>query len=143
MAYAPLVLWIGVIFFLSSDQGSVSSTSRFIRPLLVFLFPGSPEETLQIYHGYVRKAAHFAEYGFLAFLAGRAFYSTPRLRTYWAVLAIAVVVFIACADEFNQSFSLERTSSGYDVLIDICGGAVTIGFALVIGGWSKRQNSPS
>ena len=59
LQYAPVVFWIAVIFFLSSDQGSMSQTSRFIRPLLEFLFPAAPEETLLIYHGYIRKAAHF------------------------------------------------------------------------------------
>ena len=36
--YAPLFLWIGVIFYFSSGQGSMAETSRFIRPLLEFLF---------------------------------------------------------------------------------------------------------
>src|SRR5687767_8128567 len=76
MLYAPLLIWIAVIFFFSSSQGSMSHTSRIIRPLLEFLLPGAPEETLQFYHGIIRKLAHFSEYAILALLACRAFSRT-------------------------------------------------------------------
>ena len=91
--YAPLFLWIGVIFYLSSSQGAMSNTSRFIRPLLEWFFPLAPEETLQIYHGYIRKFAHFAEYAALAFLAARAFRSSSieLVRKYWFVFALSLV----------------------------------------------------
>ena len=126
--YAPLILWIGVIFYLSSSQGAMSNTSRFIRPLLEWLFPLAPEETLQIYHGYIRKFAHFSEYAALAFLASRAFRSssTELVRKYWSVFALGLVVLIASIDEYNQSFNVLRTSSMYDVLLDVSGGLTII-----------------
>src|SRR5687767_13318109 len=85
--YAPLILWVGVIFFLSSGQAAMSQTSRFIRPLLEFLFSGVPEETLIAYHSYIRKFAHFAVYAVLAFWAARAFLgsSVKSLQKYWHV----------------------------------------------------------
>lgn len=128
LQYAPVVFWIAVIFFLSSDQGSMSQTSRFIRPLLEFLFPAAPEETLLIYHGYIRKAAHFTEYAILAFLAVRAL-STPsavRLHKWRYVLALLLVVAVATIDEFHQSFEISRTGSIIDVILDISGGIVMI-----------------
>ena len=125
--YAPVIFWIGVIFFLSSDHGSMPETSRFIRPLLQFLFPAAPEETLQIYHSYVRKAAHFTEYAVLAFLALRSlamtFFEISNLKY---LLALATVVLIASIDELNQSFEISRTGSVRDVLLDISGGLVMI-----------------
>ena len=126
--YAPLILWIGVIFYLSSSQGAMSNTSRFIRPLLEWFFPLAPEETLQIYHGYIRKFAHFAEYAALAFLAARAFRSSSieLVRKYWFVFALSLVVLIASIDEYNQSFNVLRTSSMYDVLLDVSGGLTII-----------------
>ena len=83
--YAPLILWIGVVLFASTTMGSMSKTSRFFRPLLEFLFPNAPEETLLIYHGYIRKMAHLTEYGILAFWASRAFWnsSVRFLQKYW------------------------------------------------------------
>ncbi len=123
MRYAPLFLWIGVIFYLSSNSGSMEETSRFIGPLLHYLFPATPEEILQIYHGYIRKAAHLTEYAILAFLAFRVF-SSSSIAKY--ILPIVLVAAIAMMDEFNQSFEASRTSSGWDVLLDIAGGAAMI-----------------
>ena len=126
--YAPLFLWIGVILFASTTQGEMSSTSRFIRPLLVFLFPTTPEEILQMYHGYIRKFAHFAEYATLAFFASRAFWSSSIgiFRKYWFIFAFGLVVCIASIDEYNQSFNVLRTSSMSDVLLDASGGLTVV-----------------
>ena len=118
LRYAPLVIWIGVILFLGSGQGSMARTSLIIRPLLEFLFPYTDELTLQLYHGYIRKLAHFTEYAVLAFLALRAF--TGYATRY--VAALVLVALIASIDEFNQSFEASRTSSVWDVLLDITGG---------------------
>jgi VanZ family protein len=122
--YAPLILWIIAIFIFSSSAGSMSSTSRIIRPLLIWLFPDITETTLMIVHGYVRKSAHFITYAVLGFLAARAFYQSLQtfLQKYWFPLSLALVVLIASIDETNQSFNLQRTGSAYDVLLDTSGG---------------------
>ena len=126
--YAPVVFWMAVIFYLSSDQGSMSQTSRFIRPLLEFLFHAAPEQTLLIYHGYIRKAAHFTEYAVLAFLAVRALSipATVWLHEWRYILPLLLVVAVAAIDEFNQSFEISRTGSILDVMLDISGGVVMI-----------------
>jgi VanZ family protein len=123
IAFAPLFVWIGVIFYLSSGQGSMDETSRFIRPLLRFLFPQAGEDTLTVYHGYIRKAAHFTEYAVLAFMAYRAVILTKPLSVWKFLLPLVLVVVVASVDEFNQSFEATRTSSFWDVLLDIAGGA--------------------
>ena len=41
-------------------------------------------------------------------------------------LAFVLVVAIAALDEFNQSFEASRTSSVWDVMLDISGGLVMI-----------------
>jgi VanZ family protein len=126
--YAPLVLWIGVIMFFSTSQASMSNTSHFIRPVLVFFFPNAPEETLISYHGYVRKAAHFTEYAILAFWAFRAFFTSAQkfLREFWFMYAFVLILLVASIDETNQSFNGSRTGSIYDVLLDACGGLTMI-----------------
>ncbi len=98
----------------------------FVRPILNFLFPNAPEEMLQLYHSYVRKAAHFTEYAVLAFLAIRAFRRSSNGLMRTAVYGVLVVVSVAAFDEFNQSFDLSRTGSWYDVLLDISGGITAI-----------------
>ena len=120
--YVPLFLWVGFIFLMSSSTGSMSETSRFIRPLLEFLFPGATEETLRLYHGYIRKFAHVAEYAILAVFACRAFRAQPDRRGLSAVFAICLVIVVAILDESNQSFNSARTGSANDVVIDLAGG---------------------
>lgn len=136
MRYAPFFLWIAVIFFLSSGAGSMSETSRFIRPLLVFLFPDASPETLRLYHGYVRKFAHFFEYAVLAAVASRAFWTSSKalLSRYWYLAAFLLVAAVACVDEFSQSFNSARTGAAADVLLDIFGGVFMIGLLMLIKG---------
>ena len=112
----------------------MTATSRFIRPLLEFLFPAASEEILLNYHFYIRKLAHVTEYAILGFLAVRAFFqwsSPPRFKFAFA-LSLLVVVMVAAADEFNQSFNSLRTSSAGDVLLDCIGGLFAIVNYLVI-----------
>jgi len=132
--YAPLVLWIGVILFLSTSQASMSNTSRFIRPLLEFIFPGASEETLIIYHGYIRKLAHLTEYAILAFWAFWAFSNSnlKNLRRFWFVFALLLVLLVASIDETNQSYLTSRTGSIYDVMLDAAGGLLMI---IVLSVW--------
>jgi VanZ family protein len=141
-AYAPLILWTAVIFINSSTIGASQNTSRIIRPLLEWLFPAALPATLDIYHGYIRKLAHFTEYGVLGFLAARAFWVSHRnvLRKFWFVGAFGLVVLIAAADEYNQSFNSLRTSSGYDVLIDVSGGLFAVAAFYIFK--TRRQNRP-
>ena len=100
----------------------MSETSLFIVPVLKYLFPSASEATIVLYHGYIRKCAHFTEYAILAFFAWRAFtyFESSVLKKLLA--PIVFVALIACLDELNQSFSPSRTSSGRDVLLDISGG---------------------
>lgn len=121
MLYAPLVIWIGVIFFLSSSQGSMNETSRIIRPLLEFFFPAASPETLTFYHGIIRKLAHVTEYAILGFLSMRAF------KAGQAILAASVILIgVASIDEINQSFNPARTGAAIDVLLDLAGGFTAV-----------------
>jgi VanZ family protein len=141
-AYAPILLWLGVIFYLSSGQGSMTETSRFVRPLLEFLFPSASETTLQVYHAYIRKSAHLTEYAILAFLALRAFSrsSFETLHRGKYIFSLVLVATIAPIDELNQSFEPSRTGSVWDILIDFSGGAAMVLFLWVINLRRKSHN---
>ena len=142
LLYAPLVIWIGVILFLGSGQGSMSHTSIIIRPLLEFLFPTATEATLQFYHGIIRKLAHLAEYGILALFAVRAFanISATFVREHFFVFSFLLVLLVAAVDEYQQSFQTTRTSSPYDVLIDAAGGAAAIFLAWALSAIRHRKH---
>jgi VanZ family protein len=150
LRYAPLILWIGVIFLLSSTQGAMQNTSRFIRPLLEWLFPDAPAETITVYHAFIRKCAHFTEYAVLAFWAWRAFKGRREgekekrgkgekgtLARNWVWFSLALVLLVASIDEFNQSFNSARTGSVYDILLDASGGLSAI---LFLWFFTKKQS---
>jgi VanZ family protein len=138
--YTPLILWTGVVLFLSTSNASLARTSRIIRPLLEFLFPGAPEQTLLFYHGLIRKFAHFAEYAVLVALAYSAFSAASvrflSSRAYIAGFGFACLV--ALIDETNQAFMSERTGSAVDVLLDVSGALTALVVLRVI--LSLRKN---
>lgn len=119
----------------------MSNTSRFIGPLLRFLFPGSSEELLVTFHAFIRKFAHFAEYAALAFFASRAFRFSNKslLKNFWFPLSLLLVFTIAALDEINQSFLSSRTSSFYDVLLDAAGGLTMLAFIFLISKFGKKS----
>jgi VanZ family protein len=131
--YLPLILWICGIFYLSSNKGSVSNTSRFITPLLSFLFPTSDQEYLKTYHFIFRKLTHFLGYAVLALFATLAFYNSrvPFLAQFWYLFAFAVVLVISSSDEIKQSFYASRIGSVSDVILD-CAGGITMIFLIWI-----------
>ena len=131
----PLIIWSIVVLSLGSGVGASTETSRIIRPLLEFFFPSATPEALAIYHGYVRKLAHFVEYAILALLAVRAFVGV-RLRYATAFL---LVLGVAAVDEINQSFNPSRTSSPFDVALDAAGGLTAL---LVYWMAVRRRSQP-
>lgn len=126
--YLPLVAWLVLISYASTDSFSADNTSRIIGPLVLWLFPRTSPETMATIHFIVRKIAHFTEYAILAYLAARAFRTSPRpaLANRWFIASLALVVCYALLDEYHQSFVPSRTASIYDSFIDMTGGIVTL-----------------
>ena len=126
--YLPLVVWLIFISYASSDSFSAANTSRIIGPLVLWLFPNTSPESMAVIHFVIRKIAHFTEYAILAYLAVRAFRTSPRaaLANRWFLAALALIVIYALLDEYHQSFVPSRTASVYDSLIDMSGGLVTL-----------------
>ena len=135
--YLPLVVWLGFIFFASSNSFSASNTSRIIGPLVLWLFPHTSPETLATIHYITRKIAHFSEYAILGFLAARAFRTSPQpaISERWFLICATLVVVYALMDEYHQTFVPSRTASIYDSMIDIVGGLTAL---LVV---RKRQST--
>lgn len=136
--YAPVLVWMGGIFFASGSSLSASNTSRIVRPLLLWLSPGMTEEGLQYAHLLVRKAAHFTEYFVLASLAARAFLmsESDAVRRRWFFSSLVLVAVCALSDEYHQSFLASRTGTIYDSLLDMSGGATAL---LLVGAWLRLR----
>ena len=120
--WIALLVWIGVIFFFSTDSFSSSDTSRILMPVLKFLFPSLSPTHLQIAHIVCRKAGHVLEYFVLGVLAWRAI--TPSTAGWLRpeLFTIALVLAVALSDEFHQSFVPSRTGALADVGFDLFGG---------------------
>lgn len=124
--WLPVILWIGVIFVLSTSLFSAQHTSMVIEPILRFFKPSISQHQIDFIHFLVRKAAHTTEYFISGLLLFRAYKgdSSDQHRWRWALAAIATLFVIALTDEFHQSFVSVRTSSLTDVGIDTFGGTL-------------------
>jgi VanZ family protein len=135
--WVPLVIWLGVIFFGSTDLMSAEHTSQIIAPFLRWLRPDISPETIAQVQFLVRKAAHLAEYAILAMLLWRAIIrgtNAERKRAVFVSIWL-VATLVAALDEYHQSFVPSRGAAWGDVLID-SGGAI---FGLLVGSsWPRR-----
>jgi VanZ family protein len=132
-----------VIVGASTGLGAETNTSRFVGPLLHFLFPGISEDALNEVHFVIRKCGHLSEYALLGMLLWRAlrtlskFVTGVSLKRQFARVLFFCFLF-ACTDEIHQRFVPGRDGRFQDVLIDTVGASV--GAAMYIGvlRWRKR-----
>lgn len=133
---------MALIFGASTDLMSSSRTSRFIGPVLRWVFPDISEPAIRRVQLAVRKAAHVIEYAVLALLLYRAIRRTlARSPEIWcrqcAAWAFGIAVLYAASDEWHQSFVPSRGGTIHDVIIDGAGAA--LGLALWYGWLLWRQ----
>ncbi|MDZ7611938.1 MAG: VanZ family protein [Candidatus Moranbacteria bacterium] len=106
--YLPPIIWMGIIFYLSSIAGLKTGA---IIPVEIVL----------------RKAAHLFEYIFLSFLFWRIFYWRWKLSAFKSgVLAFSLTVIYAASDEIHQSFVENRAGRATDVAVDATGGLLGV-----------------
>jgi VanZ family protein len=126
--WLPIAIWLALIFIGSTDLMSAEHTSRFIGPLLHWLYPTISPFTILRVQFFVRKLAHVSEYAVLAVLLYRAVVHTTLKgrRALSAALVLVLCAAYAASDEFHQSFVPSRTASVRDVMIDICGAILAL-----------------
>ncbi len=114
----PIVLYVGLIFFLSSRPASASVAIRFDKP------------------------AHFVEYAMLGALICRALMGYGVRAGRAVPLAMAIATSYGVTDEIHQAFVPERSPEALDLLADALGAIAgsTIWFLLVRKG-AMRQNA--
>jgi VanZ family protein len=141
--WLPVVAWMGLIFSASSDLGKSEHSSRILGPLLRWLFPQMPAETVEAIVLGIRKTAHMAEYGLLALLVWRALRkptrSDPRPWNWkQAGVALGWAIAYAASDELHQAFVPSRQGQYTDVLFDATGAALGVLGLWLFGRWRKR-----
>jgi VanZ family protein len=133
------ILWLILIAIESSAMLSAQNTSRFLYPLLHFLF-GVDWAAFEVWHFYIRKSGHVVGYGILSILLFRAWRATLPVMTNmkwtpgWSAIAILGTAFVASLDEWHQYFIPSRTGTIRDVFLDTCAG---IGAQLLIFLWGS------
>jgi VanZ family protein len=126
--WLPVLIWMALIFSASADSHSYEHSSRFLEPLLRWLFPQMPQAQIGQIHHLIRKCGHLTEYAILALLLWRALHQSKSNLPQWSwpkVGGTLLIVFLyAASDEFHQSFVPTRTPLVSDVFIDTAGGAI-------------------
>jgi len=139
--WIPVVCWMAVIFTNSTDSMSSVHTSRFIEPLLRFLFPHLSPDAIDTIHLLIRKSAHVFEYGLLGVLLWRALPGAVKAGPDWrrAGLALAIAAGYGATDEFHQRFVPSRGASVHDVVIDACGAAAALTAVMLV---RRKRSEP-
>lgn len=146
--WLPPILWMVAMFTASTNLGSFQHSSRFLAPVLRWLFPHITDESLGSVVFVIRKLAHLSEYAVLACLVWRAIRQPRRNETrpwswpqMWA--ALLLVFLFAVSDETHQRFVSSREASVRDVLIDTAGALVGLLVLGALGRERGRQESVS
>jgi VanZ family protein len=144
--WLPALAWMALIFTASSDTHSYEHSSRFVEPLLRWLFPHLPEAQIQAIHHLLRKVAHLTEYAVLAWLVWRGVRKPsknhPRAWNWYDVrLALLIVMLCAATDEFHQEFVSSRTALVSDVFVDTGGGAAGLLALWLSDRWRNRSGN--
>lgn len=140
--WLPVLVWMSIIFTASGDSKSSQRSSRIIGPLLHWVFPDLPQETIDAVVFAARKCAHLTVYAVLALLVWRGLRKPVRgdARPWsWRTAGhtMIVVVLYAASDELHQAFVPPRQGKLHDVALDTAGGAAALVALYVFGRWRK------
>ena len=149
--WIPVFLWLGIIAIESFGLSS-NVTGGWIWKLLRLLHVHLSWQAFQELNHILRKTGHFTGYGILCVLIFRAWFHTlisrsrvtlaslvslvanalHSIRVRCALLAVSMTLITAILDEWHQAFDPRRTSSGWDVALDVTGGIIFLCFALFV-----------
>ena len=147
-AWIAAILWLIVIAIESTTYLSSHNTSRFLYPLLHFLF-GMNHARFEHLHFFIRKGGHVFGYGMLCILLFRAWRETlpvadgAKWTLRWAALAVFGTFVVASLDEWHQSYIPSRTGTPWDVLLDTCAGIAAQILVVAYYAWSRQRRSAS
>jgi VanZ family protein len=136
--WLPAILWLAVIA-IESFELSGNVTGGWLMHVLGWMHIHLSGTAFAELHHILRKTGHVTGYGILCLLLFRAWFHTllaasrlGNLRSRCAALALSVTLLTAILDEWHQSFDPTRTSSPWDVGLDMCGAILFLCFALFV-----------
>jgi VanZ family protein len=145
IAWAAVLFWMALIFFLSSqpaDQSNELSTgiTEAIAKVVEKVIPGTKVITGELNH-IVRKNAHFLAYLILGILTMTALRNSGAGISKSFLLAMLVCVLYAASDEIHQLFVPGRGCQFTDVLIDSAGALVGSGIISIAGAIRRKRHA--
>lgn len=135
--YIVPIAWMGVIFALSTDFGSMSNTESLLIPFIKFFDPEISKRDLILTLIMIRKGAHLIAYATLSTLWFYALNQGKKWSWRSAGMALGISMCYAGLDELHQTFIKSRTGVLSDVGID------SFGALLGLGIWFGRSFSDS
>ena len=125
--WLPPLLWMALIWSVSSDIGSADHSAGLFGLIVSALFPWATPARIGLAHVVIRKLGHVVEYAILAALWFRTLYAGRRLPSASSALtALAISVSWAIVDEVHQSFVPSRNASSLDVILDSTGATLVL-----------------
>ncbi len=129
-SFCLLLIWVGLIFGFSQENGSESSgmSEKLIKGVvMIFTDIDSDNEKLgEIVNKYsfpVRKAAHFTEYFILSIITLN-FFACFEINYRILIYSALFCILVAVCDEFFQTFIPGRDGNIKDVLLDSSGALI-------------------
>jgi VanZ family protein len=137
------IAWAGIIFGLSTDTFSATSTGRTLAHLLSGLHIQLTADVFNGLHNCLRKLAHLSEYAILALCLYRA--RRPERQFRWCLRTAIHVLLVAAAyslsDEFHQQFVPSRHVSLMDCGVDTLGAALGVIATFAMSGRIREHSS--
>ena len=132
--FIPSIFLMILIFMFSHQTGSESSglSSQIVLWIQTYLH-------IPITEFIVRKAAHMSEYALLTLTLIYGFYKNHYPIQKIMIYSLIGTFLYACSDEMHQLFIGGRAGQFTDVLIDTCGGCLTIIFYGVLTKLKYKQ----
>lgn len=132
--FIPSIFLMILIFMFSHQTGSESSglSSQIVLWMQTYLH-------IPISEFIVRKAAHMSEYALLTLTLIYGFYKNHYPIQKIMIYSLIGTFLYACSDEMHQLFIGGRAGQFTDVLIDTCGGCLTIIFYDVLTKLKYKQ----
>jgi VanZ family protein len=118
------VVWMSLIFYLSSIPGDQLGPNTLVVNA-------------------IKKSGHIIIFGVLAALylyAIKGRKSLVETQDAFYLLSLFLTFLYSVSDEYHQSFTPGRHSSGKDVLIDVCGALTVLGMLHVLKTREKRKH---
>lgn len=138
---ATVILWMGVIFSFSCENGgeSAESSGGFIHTIISFfdkdfsaLSHERQTEIIETYDHFVRKTAHFTIYAILGGLLSFTLFSFGLEKVKLYIISVVLSGLYAVSDEIHQYFVPGRACMIRDMILDTCGGAVGAAVGILI-----------